>query len=349
MRVALLGDLHFGVRNDSQLFQNHMEKFLAETFFPYLEENKINTIIQVGDVFDRRKYLNINTATRAYDNFISKCLKKKYDVHITLGNHDCFHTNTNRVSSVSTFLRQYDCFTIYDKTTEIEINGIKILMIPWINSENREDSLEKIARSNAMVAMGHLELAGFEMQKGVVCEHGDDHEIFSNFNRVFSGHFHKISSYKNIKYIGAAGKYTWGDYLEDRGFWDYDLVTEDLKFIPNPVEPFVKIWYDDSKEVSFNFENCQNAIVKIIVTQKNDLIKFEQFIETLEKIGPHDVQVVDDHLNLGIENIENIGDSSKSTIEIITDVVDSMKLKNKNEVKNMMVSLYTEALNGEKK
>ena len=47
MKIALLGDTHFGVRNDARHFHEYYEKFYSEVFFPYLEEHGINTIIQL--------------------------------------------------------------------------------------------------------------------------------------------------------------------------------------------------------------------------------------------------------------------------------------------------------------
>lgn len=59
--IALLGDTHFGMRNDSLDFHHLYEKFYTNVFFPKLKENGIKTIVQVGDLFDRRKYINFNT------------------------------------------------------------------------------------------------------------------------------------------------------------------------------------------------------------------------------------------------------------------------------------------------
>ena len=62
MKIALLNDTHFGVRNDSQTFIKYQNRFYDELFFPYLQENNITTLIHLGDVVDRRKFINHNTA-----------------------------------------------------------------------------------------------------------------------------------------------------------------------------------------------------------------------------------------------------------------------------------------------
>ena len=58
MKIALLGDVHVGARNDNLAIHDYFEKFYNEVFFPYLLEHKIDTIVQFGDLFDRRKYIN---------------------------------------------------------------------------------------------------------------------------------------------------------------------------------------------------------------------------------------------------------------------------------------------------
>ena len=61
MLIALLNDSHFGVRNDSQAFQNYQLDFFDNQFFPYMQDNNIKNLIHLGDVVDRRKYINFKS------------------------------------------------------------------------------------------------------------------------------------------------------------------------------------------------------------------------------------------------------------------------------------------------
>ena len=63
-KFVILGDTHFGARNDSRKFHDYFEKFYKNTFFPYLEEHGITEIIQLGDLFDRRKFINYKSYWR---------------------------------------------------------------------------------------------------------------------------------------------------------------------------------------------------------------------------------------------------------------------------------------------
>ena len=70
MKIALITDTHFGARGDSMLFYDYMMEFYNEVFFPYIDEKKINTVIHLGDVVDRRKFINFNVLHRFKKDFL---------------------------------------------------------------------------------------------------------------------------------------------------------------------------------------------------------------------------------------------------------------------------------------
>ena len=43
-------------------FDDFFHKFYNEIFFPYLKEHNIKTLIHLGDVVDRRKFINFRIA-----------------------------------------------------------------------------------------------------------------------------------------------------------------------------------------------------------------------------------------------------------------------------------------------
>ena len=72
MKIALITDTHWGARNDSAIFANFFSKFYDNVFFPYLDEHNIKTCIHLGDVVDRRKYINFKTANDLRENFVER-------------------------------------------------------------------------------------------------------------------------------------------------------------------------------------------------------------------------------------------------------------------------------------
>ena len=108
MKIALLNDTHFGCRNDSPAFISYQNRFYDELFFPYLIENKIDTLIHLGDVVDRRKFINFNTAHNFQKKFWKRLWDLKIDTHIILGNHDTYYKNTNEVNSIQQLVTTFD-------------------------------------------------------------------------------------------------------------------------------------------------------------------------------------------------------------------------------------------------
>ena len=112
MLIALLNDSHFGVRNDSQAFQNYQLKFFDEQFFPFMQENNIKTLIHLGDVVDRRKFINHQTASIFRKRFFDRLYEEQIDTHIIIGNHDTYFKNTNEVNAIE------NLYTTFDKRNE---------------------------------------------------------------------------------------------------------------------------------------------------------------------------------------------------------------------------------------
>ena len=100
MKIALITDTHWGARGDSLTFLNYFRKFYDNVFFPYLEEHNIKTLIHLGDVVDRRKFINFKILNDLRTNFIERLWKMGVDTHIIIGNHDTFHKNTNELNSL---------------------------------------------------------------------------------------------------------------------------------------------------------------------------------------------------------------------------------------------------------
>ena len=303
------------MRNDHVAFLDANKRFLDNVFFPELASNDVKHVIHLGDLVDRRKFINFNTATRLRQDFLEPLSLKNITVDIIAGNHDTYYKNTNEVNALRELVgrrRGDDRDRPYD--------GLKVLLLPWICDGNREESLNAIKTTRAQVVMGHLELQGFEMYRGSMVSHGDDPSIFERFDLVCSGHYHHRSTNGHICYLGSHAEFTWSDYDDPRGFHIFDTETRELTFIQNPYKMFKKIWYDDSDtnfvNSDINYSEYKNTIVKVVVKAKNNPYWFDMFIDNLEKAGTIDLQVVEDHLNLNLEDDTDIVNEAEDTITI---------------------------------
>ena len=353
MKVAIITDTHFGARNDSQMFSNYFKKFYEEIFFPTLEKRGIRTVIHMGDVVDRRKFINWKTVYQMREVFFDACYGRYITLHIIIGNHDVFFRNTNIVNSMEGLrIESNHQFHVYTEPTEIELDGTKLFMQPWICDENREQSLKAIQDTEAQILFGHLEVKGFEMHIGSFSREGVDASMFQKFDMAMSGHFHHKSDNGNIYYLGNPYQITWSDYKDPRGFHIFDTETRELEFILNPLEMFHKIYYDDDKTTLESIQNedysqYKDCYVKVVVIKKNNPFWFDTLIDNLYKEDVGDISVVENFDEDFLIGDENLIDEAEDTMTILSKYVNSLNIDNKKELDSLMQSLYTESLSME--
>jgi len=220
-------------------------------------------------------------------------------------------------------------------------------MIPWINSENYASTMNVIKKTKAQIAMGHLEINGFEMHSGHFAQGGYEKNIFNKFDIVFSGHFHKKSDDGQIYYLGNTYEITWTDYECPRGFHIFDTETRELERVLNPHHIFMKIYYDDTTfdYSKFDFESVVEKYIKVVVVNKTDLYSFDLFIDKLLKSSAHDVKITENFSDLTAENVsDDIVDKSEDTISLLENYVNELDISlDKTRLSGMMKSLYLEA------
>jgi len=352
MKIAIVTDIHIGARGDSRVFHEVQRKFFQEVFFPYLDEHNITTVFDLGDTFDRRKYINYVSLQRGKEFLFDELAKRKIDFHALIGNHDTYYSNVNDVNSMNLLLQEYPTFKLYQDLGEhLTLGSTKFLMLPWISKENAEKNLEIVANSDANILMGHLEVKGFEMMKGAVCSHGLDMSVFKSFESAFSGHFHHPSRYGNVEYLGSPYEMTWSDYNGSRGFHVFDTETREIIKIENPNRVFFKIDYDDEKwtvedVANFDVDRYKDTFVKVIVKNRTNAYLYDLFMSRLSECGAVDVKAIDDNLNLETAGVDEILDETKDTTEILHNYIDSLDTTiERQKIKTVVDELYHEALN----
>tara|TARA_X000001382_G_C3158087_1_gene175266 strand:- start:315 stop:1373 length:1059 start_codon:yes stop_codon:yes gene_type:complete len=348
MKVAIITDTHYGGKNDNISFAAFQRKFYQDTFFPILRREGITTILHLGDVFDRRKYSNYNSLSLAKEMFFEPA--RDYDVHMLVGNHDCYYKNNNDVNSITLTCAEYDNITVYQDVPKVtSVGGADILFIPWIAPAHYAQSVDVISSAPADVAMGHLEINGNEVMPGLVCDHGLDRDLFKRYERVFSGHYHGQQDDGHIRYLGAPYEITWNDYNTAKGFHTYDTDTREFEFHQNPNKLFKKIFYDDTKEdmLSMDLSEYENTYVKIFVVNKTDFYTFDRFVESCYDIGNFlELKIVEDFSDLdpnaiADESLEEIEDTM-SLLSKYVDEIDSQAL-DKPKLNKLLKGLYIEA------
>lgn len=350
LKAIIITDQHFGARNDNPAFLEYYEKFYSQCFFPTLKKENIKHVLILGDTFDRRKYINFNSLARTKRMFFDPLQEMNIKVHMLVGNHDTFYKNTNEVNSPDLILQQYSNIVIINDPTTISIGNHQICMMPWICADNVARSLNEIEKTTATLCMGHFEIQGFAMYKGMHSQEGMDPKLFQKFDMVFSGHYHHKSDNGHVFYLGNPYELTWQDYDDKRGFHIFDLQDRTLQFVQNPFKMFHKVYYDDlnknlEEAIDHDFSSLKDSFVKLIVKNKTNPYWFDLFIERLEKTGLADLQVVEDHLNLNLEADDQIVNEAEDTMTILKKYIDSIEIEtDKERLDKLIRSLYDEAL-----
>ena len=350
--IAMPTDTHAGVRNDNPAFQLYQKK-CWQWFFDYIDEHNIKHVIHLGDIYDRRKYVNFMSAKRLREDFFEPLAERNIDTHIIVGNHDMYYKDTHEVNALEEVVRgRYSNINIHSVPTVVNIDGLDIQLMPWITDSNREEAFKAIKKPKAEIMMGHLEVQGFTMHKGAISDHGMDRNVFDKFDRVYSGHYHHRSTIGNVTYIGAFGEYTWSDYNDPRGFSVLDTESRDLEFIQNPHKMFRLAKYDDvanpnivEKIQKTDFSKYKDTFVKLVVVNKSNPYAFDLLFDSIYKVSPLDIQIVEDPSVL-LENDEDMEvDEAEDTATILRKYIDSLTLPvNNDRMKDFMIDVYQEAL-----
>ena len=347
MKIALINDTHWGARNDNPAFTNYFNRFYDEIFFPYIQENNIKTLIHLGDVVDRRKFINHNTAHNFKLKFWNKIDELGLDAHVIVGNHDTYYKNTNEINALQNLNISKNA-KIYTSSQTINFNGLDILFMPWICDTNREDTLYHIDNTTAQVVMGHLEIKGFEMHKGHLNEQGLEKELFKRFEKVISGHFHKKSDDGHIYYLGCPYQIMWSDYNCPKGFHIFDTQTRELTRIPNPLIMFKKFVYNDKGEdySKKDLKEYENTFVKLFISNKTDNDMFDKLLDRFHnEINAHEIMVIEDTTSdLTATVKDNILEQGEDTLTFLGNYIEQIDTTlDKAKLKTFAKELYVEA------
>jgi predicted phosphodiesterase len=347
MKIALINDTHWGARNDSPAFIDYFNRFYDEIFFPYLQQNNINTIIHLGDVVDRRKFINHNTAHNFKLNFWNKVDLLNIDTHVIIGNHDTYYKNTNEINALQNLNISFNT-KVYTSCETVNFDGLDILFIPWICDANMEDSLHNIDKSTAQIVMGHLEIKGFEMHKGHLNEQGLDKSLFKRFEKVISGHFHKKSDDGQVYYLGCPYQIMWSDYNCPKGFHIFDTATREITRVPNPLIMFKKFIYDDKKEdySKKDLSDYENTYVKLFISQKTDSDMFDKLLDRFHnEINAYEINVIEDSSSDVSASVrEDILEQGEDTLTFLGNYIEQIDTTlDKTKLKSFAKELYMEA------
>jgi DNA repair exonuclease SbcCD nuclease subunit len=355
MRVALTGDLHFGVKDSDKTFQNSQFEFMAQMVMECKAE-KISEIFILGDLFDTRHSLNVLTLDRVIDFFLDH-EEDEVTFHILLGNHDLYYKNSLLVNSLKV-LRGIRNIRIYDHPKQVGIthrpmaDGNKMvvfdtLVVPWVTDyeQFRNEVIGKYPETKRI--FGHFDVIGAKMDNFQVSENGfEKEELLNSWQYVYSGHYHHHSETvvgdKRLVYIGSPYQITRAE-IEPKGYYILDTDDESLTFKRNTccIE-YKKLTYPEFPEDPDDFITGNIVDVEISWEDSKYMNKVNEYLERIEGYNP--AYPVNAIYQKKKENASTMKiDASKITILSLGKkyIDDSQDIKNKAKVYSEFKDLYS--------
>ena len=283
MKIAMIADLHFGIKKADPTFMESQLRFFKEQFVPELNAAGIKDIWILGDVFDTRQAINTSVIYNVIDLFNETL--KEFNIKIIVGNHDMYLTTDVGITSLK-ILSVLPHVTIYDKQTTLEIDGKKILMQPWIVDYAQED----LIKGKYDYAFMHADIIGFDMGGGRLSESGlMAKELLKKVDAVYTGHYHngihrQFEKGKSVTYLGAPYQLTRIDRGGTRGYHILDIATGERTMVENKVSmKFTRHVYP-----AVNLEVIPGNVVDLdIPAEYNDQTKkISVLVTKLERLKP---------------------------------------------------------------
>jgi len=205
-RAAVCTDIHFGLKSNSQTHNDDCLNFI-KWFTAKAKEEGCETAFFLGDWHNNRASINIVTL-----NYSLQALEHLNDnfeaVYFIPGNHDLYYRDKRDVQSVA-WARNLPNIHICNDW----YHSGDVVIAPWLVGDDHK----RIPKLKAKYMFGHFELPHFYMNAMVqMPDHGDvKREDFHGIERVFTGHFHKRQTHKNITYIGNCFPHNYADNHDD--------------------------------------------------------------------------------------------------------------------------------------
>lgn len=290
--IFLLGDLHFGTRNNSLEWFDIQKTFILDWFIESIKKNgfdpEFDILVQTGDLNHVRESTNIrisNGMLEVYDKLVETFKK---GIHIILGNHDVYYKDRTDVHSLKEIDIMYDTIKVYEKPEVLTINSKhNILMYPWEHDVKVMNNKVKTFGSDYLIC--HADIRDFKLNKWTKLEIGLGIKELSLFKHVYSGHIHIRQEDRNVTYVGTPYQLDRGDFENIKGYYILNVEGDEIthKFIENTFSPrFIKVKAVDLLELNLSeiTKIISNNFVDVLIDNKMaKIFPISRFIELLKK------------------------------------------------------------------
>lgn len=295
-KIVVFSDLHISIYNVEAVLN------IVNQIVDYCKKNKIFTVICLGDVFDSRKAQPLLSL-----KLFEKILFEFYQVGIEFicikGNHEKVDYNSN-----DSYLDQYyhyPGFKLYDNDELDLFERIRFHFLSFFNEEVYIENLKPdLLKNGKNYLFTHIGINGVLNNSGERVNNPIKNELFKDFDKVFSGHFHNRYENGKIIYIGSVMPTNFGED-NDKGFM---ILNENgsYEFVNLNFPKYEKVLIDIN-----NFDKEQEQKLLQEYSNSGDHIRFEFMgdsskIKSLDKTKFEVVGIDVVAKNSDIEGIVNI-------------------------------------------
>ena len=218
------------------------------------------------------------------------------------------------------------------------------LILPWICSDNEEETFNLIQETKAKVVFAHLELSGFSAYPGHIMTDGLSAEKFEKFEKVFTGHYHTKSDNGKVFYLGNPYQMFWNDVDDTRGFHIFDTDDYKLDYYQNPYTMFERVYYENNNPKDFDASHLTDKMVKIVVRQRDDYKMFDKFVDSIVKVNPLELKIIE-NVDVYDEDVNCDEIPTEDTLSILDKYVEESEFElDKNTIKKLLREFYKEAM-----
>lgn len=253
----VIGDIHFGVKQNSTIWLSKQIKFIKKQILPlieYSEELNIDSVVFLGDLFDARQSINTMLAT-AILKIISELLDiaktHNCNVYMLGGNHDYYSSFQEKCEINNYSLLFNEDYCRYRKNLHITTKGPSklwkhdkyMMILPWFETEVKENFERNLKEAktdpNCLGIYAHTDL--------FVISDTEVLDLINSLNKpIYSGHIHYqiFNESKKLYNLGAACAFNFNDSDQDRFIYIINEHHNKMVEIKNETTPeFKTIFY----------------------------------------------------------------------------------------------------------
>jgi DNA repair exonuclease SbcCD nuclease subunit len=327
MKILILSDTHFGIKQNSLTWMNSQLEFIRNEFIPclkhYVKEDFVQ-VIHCGDVFDSRSSINPYIANKVREVFSD--IARIAQTYIVAGNHDFYSPNDDSVSALDMVFNSIDNLSVIRNEITGVLNedlDLHSLLVPWYEFENKDKLNEWIKQNNPKYIFCHTDLTRLS----------DEYKDVLKNVKVFSGHIHTPQKQDNLITLGSTFPLTFADCNSKRGFYVLDTNTDELLFVEG--KKVIKFWRFYNEEIfNIDVEKLKNDYIELYINKLNLLN--EKYTEQISLISSkvHNTTVVPNNdLELQTKQMEFSNYDIKEICE--SNIPDNLKNKFNEIIENI--------------